>query len=61
MSLVGLLVVVIIAGLLFWLVQTLPIPQPWKNIALVIVVLIVIFWLLGAIGVLPQGIRISGG
>jgi hypothetical protein len=48
MSLVGLLVVVIIIGLLLYLVQWLPLAQPFKVAAVVIIVLIGILWLLGA-------------
>lgn len=60
MSLIGLLVVVIILGLLLYVVQMLPIPQPFKNAAIVIVVLIAIIFLLGLIGVVPLGdVRIS--
>lgn len=50
MSLLGLLVVIIVIGLIIWLVQLLPIAQPFKNIALVIAVLICIIWLLSATG-----------
>jgi len=46
-----LLVVVIIMGLVVYLIQLLPIEQPFKTIALVIVVLILLLWLLGGLGV----------
>lgn len=46
MSLVGLLIAVIVVGLLAYCVTLLPIPQPFKNIAIIILVLIVIVWLL---------------
>jgi len=49
MSLVGLLVVVIIIGLVLWLIQQLPLEQPFKTVALVLIVLIAIVWLLGGI------------
>jgi len=51
MDLVQLLVVIIVLGLVFWLVQTfLPIPQPFKNAVLGILVIVVIVWLLSAVG-----------
>ena len=45
--LISLLITVIIVGLLFWLLSQLPIPQPWLNIARVILVIIAIIWLVG--------------
>jgi len=51
-SLVGLLIVVIVLGLLIYCVQLLPLPAPFKTIALVIVILIAIVWLLNASGIL---------
>ncbi len=50
MTLVGLLIVVIVIGLLLYLVQILPIAQPMKTIAVVVVILIAIVWLLGGGG-----------
>jgi hypothetical protein len=50
--LISLLVAVIVIGLLFWVLSMLPIPQPWANIAKVILVVIVIIWLLSFTGLL---------
>ena len=50
--LISLLIAVIIIGLLFYVLSLLPIAQPWKNIATVILVVIVIIWLLGFV---PMG------
>jgi hypothetical protein len=50
MSLIGVLVVVIIIGLLLWLVQQLPIAQPFKQIAMVVLIVICIIWLLSMLG-----------
>ena len=50
--LISLLVAVIIIGLVFYLLSMLPIPQPWANIAKVILVVIVIIWLLSFTGLL---------
>lgn len=53
MDLIQLLVVVVVLGLLFWVVQVyLPIPPPFKAIVLVILVLIACGWLLSAVGLL---------
>jgi hypothetical protein len=44
--LVDLLVMVIVLGLLYWLVTLLPLPPPFKTVALVIIILICVIWLL---------------
>ncbi len=44
--LLSLLVVIIVAGSAFWILSVLPLPQPWMNIAKVIVALLVLVWLL---------------
>ena len=48
--LVNLLIALVAAGLLVWIVSILPIPQPFKNIATAIVLLIVLVWLVSASG-----------
>jgi hypothetical protein len=50
--LISLFVAVIIIVLLFYVMSLLPIPQPWLNVARVILVLIVIIWLLSYSGLL---------
>jgi hypothetical protein len=50
--LIDLLVLVIVVGLLFYVLSLLPLPQPWKNIATILLVLIVVLWLLGMVGYL---------
>jgi len=57
--LIQLLIIVIVLGLLYWLVTLLPLPAPFKNIALVIVILIAIVWLLSVAGMLPRGLRVG--
>lgn len=49
--LVTLLVIVIIGGILYWIITLLPFPQPFKNIALVICLLILLLWVLSMFGV----------
>jgi hypothetical protein len=53
--LITLLVAVIVAGILYWIVQLMPIPQPFKNIAICILLLIFALWLLSFVGVMPHG------
>jgi hypothetical protein len=53
--LITLLVAVIVIGLLYWIVQLMPLPAPFKNIALCIVLVIALLWLLSFAGVLPHG------
>jgi hypothetical protein len=53
MDLVSLLVAVVVLGLLFYVVGLLPLPAPFKTIALVIVALIAIIYLLGLLGYGP--------
>jgi hypothetical protein len=55
MDLVGLLIAVLIFGLIYWLWTLLPIPQPFKNVALAILIIIAIVWLLG--GIPPLRVR----
>jgi hypothetical protein len=55
MSLVSLLVLVIVAGLIWYLITLLPLPAPFKQVAMVIVILIAILVL---VGYLPGGPRL---
>lgn len=56
-TLVYILVVAVVIGLIIWIVQQLPVPEPWGNIIRVCVIvigaLIIILALLGLIGVGP--------
>jgi hypothetical protein len=47
-----LLVAVIVAGLVYWLFTLLPLPEPFKSIALCIVILLIIVWVLNTVGLL---------
>jgi hypothetical protein len=50
----SLLVMVIILGLIYWIVTLLPLPAPFKNVALVIVCVICLLYLLSILfGVAP--------
>jgi hypothetical protein len=53
--LIELLVAVIVAGLIWWLLTMLPIPEPFKKIVLVLFILICIIWLLGFSGLVSPG------
>ena len=43
----SLLVMVIVLGLIYWIVTLLPLPAPFKQIALVIVIVVCLIYLLG--------------
>lgn len=45
-----LLVAVIFGGLLYYIVSLLPLPPPFKNIALVVVLCAMLLWLLARLG-----------
>lgn len=49
--LINLLILVLVIGVVFYVLQLLPIAQPWKNIALVIAAVIVLIYLLRMLGV----------
>lgn len=44
--LIDLLVAVIVMGLIYYIVTILPLPQPFKNVAIIIVLIICVIWLL---------------
>ena len=54
--LISLLIIVIVVGLLLYLVRMLPIDAQFKNIALVLVIVIAIIWLLNVAGMIPHGL-----
>lgn len=45
----SILIMVIVLGLVYWVVTMLPIPDPFKKIALVIIVVICLLYLLGVL------------
>lgn len=51
MDLVSLLVLVIVAGLAYYIVTLLPLPAPLKNIAVIVVLLVFLVYLLQHFGV----------
>lgn len=55
MTLISLLIFVLILGVVWWIVQALPIDGKFKQIALVIVGLIALVYLLQALGVMSGG------
>lgn len=61
MTLVGLLIVVVVACLVIWaakaIIGAFGIGQPWATLLYVVVVLVVAFWALGQLGV-TSGIRL---
>lgn len=57
--LITLLLVVIICGILYWIVQLLPLPPKAKQVALVIVLLIALIMVLNMFGVLGAPWRVG--
>lgn len=49
---IQIIVTLIVVGLIWWLIQMLPLPAPIMQIITVVLVLCPIFWLLGAFGLL---------
>jgi hypothetical protein len=54
-TLVVLLVVLVVCGLVCYCVNLLPLPAPFKNLALVVVILISILFILGGVGFIGPG------
>jgi hypothetical protein len=58
MDLIGLLISIIIIGLVFWLIYwligMLPLPEPFKTVAYVILVLIAVIYLLSILPGIPH-------
>jgi asparagine N-glycosylation enzyme membrane subunit Stt3 len=54
MPIFDILIVLIVLGLVYWLITTLPIAEPFKTIIYVVLVLCLILWLLSLIGVGPS-------
>jgi hypothetical protein len=48
--LISLLIMCLVLGLLYYLIQMLPLPPPFKQIALVVIIIIAIIWLLENFG-----------
>lgn len=44
--LIDIIVLCIVGGLLYWIVSLLPLPQPFKQIAMVAMILILLLWVL---------------
>jgi len=51
--LVNLPVLALVLGLIYWMLTLLPVPQPFKNVVIVIFILISIIMLLGIVGWIP--------
>ena len=48
--LISLLIAILVIGLLIWLIQMIPLPEPFRTVAIVIVAIIAIIWLLESLG-----------
>jgi hypothetical protein len=54
--LVMVLVLILIFGAIFYAIRVIPIDEPFKTIAYIVVLIIFIIILLGAVGLLPGGL-----
>jgi len=55
-GLVGLLLVLALVGFVLWLITAyIPMPAPFKQVIIVVAVLLLILWLVSATGVLTSG------
>jgi heme A synthase len=45
--LVTLLILALVCGVIYWIITMLPVPAPFKNVAIVILLLIFVIYLLG--------------
>jgi predicted membrane channel-forming protein YqfA (hemolysin III family) len=56
---IGLIVILIVVGVLIWAAQrilaVLPVAEPFKTVIYVLIVLLAVFFLLDALGLLPSG------
>ena len=57
--LVSLLIIIIVCGLLYWIVQLLPIPPQAKQVALVVVLLIALVMVLNMFGVVGKPLNLG--
>ena len=53
--LVTLLLFIIAFGLVYWIVTLIPLPQPFKSVALVVLLVIALICVLGMFGLYPGG------
>lgn len=58
MSLIGLLIFVLIVGVIIWAIGLIPLPTPFRQIAYVIVAIIVLIYLLDALGFVGPSLRL---
>ncbi len=57
-TLVSLLIVLIVAGLIWYIISLIPLPPPFKVIAQVVCGLILLLWLLNILGLFGVGWRV---
>jgi uncharacterized membrane protein YwzB len=50
-SLISLIVIVVIVGMVFWLLQSLPIAEPFRTVLYILCVIVAIIFLLQVIGI----------
>ncbi|MGE0797297.1 MAG: hypothetical protein AB7G13_28795 [Lautropia sp.] len=52
-TLISLLILVLILGLIYWVITLIPLPPPFKTVALVVFAIIAILYLVSMLGALP--------
>jgi hypothetical protein len=57
--LLTLLVAVLVIGIAYWVITLVPLPPPFKQVALVICALILLIWVLNIVGVVGPAWRIQ--
>lgn len=55
--LVSLLIMILVGGVIYYIITLLPLPQPFKNIAVIIVLVILLLWFLSLVGVFGGPVR----
>lgn len=58
MSLISLIIVLALAGFVCWLIQQIPMPQPFPKIIVGVVCLFVVLWILQSFGLVGTNLRL---
>jgi uncharacterized membrane protein len=59
MSIITVIVVLVVAGVVFYLVENyIPMSPPFKIVVRVVIILVLCLWLLSAFGVINTGVRL---
>jgi len=60
-SIISIIILIALAGFVAWLVMQIPMPPPFRNVLLGVLILLLIIWVLQQLGVMPSlgGLRIK--